>query len=99
MPKITHRNPPPQEVSQEKETTKDSYEEFSERVLITHRLASSYGWTYKQIWSETPYPILKSLCKLLDKLEHDQHKFINIIEAAVFKNLKRYVEAMTPKKE
>jgi len=65
------------------------YEEFNEKDLITHRLASAYGWTYKQIWHETPYTTIKALCKILDKLEKDQDRFVSPIEAAIFKCLLR----------
>lgn len=72
------------------------YSEFSEKVIITHKLASAYGWDYFQIWGSEdgsvkgcPYPILKDIIKLLDMLEKDQNAFVNINEAGHYKNLLR----------
>lgn len=65
------------------------YDDIDEDVKITHKLASNYGWTWKQIWKETPYPKLKQLLKLIDMLENDQNAFLCPCEIASYKNLIR----------
>ena len=86
---------PPDEPIEEIEVPPEAKDELEEMVRITHKLASTYGWSYKEIWDETPYPILKRLYVHILALEGDQEKFLNATEAAIYKSLKR----MYPKKE
>lgn len=70
------------------------YSGFSEKTIILHKLASNYGWTYKDIFGPPedcpcPYPTVKEIVKLLDMLEKDQAAFLSPIEAAEYKNLLR----------
>lgn len=65
------------------------YEEFDEQITVTHKLASTYGWTYHYIWHELPYPILKGLVKYIDMLQKDQDRFFCPEEIAGYKNLVR----------
>ncbi len=41
------------------------YDDFDEKVKITHKLAEIYGWTWKEIWEDTPYPVVKQLLQLI----------------------------------
>lgn len=68
---------------------KGDYADFSQKALITHKLASAYGWNHDEIWKMCPYPLMKELLKLLDTLEKDQKVFISPVEAAIFKCLLR----------
>lgn len=67
----------------------DEYSEFDQQIIITHKLAMAYKWSYNQIWEETPYPVIKGLMKLLTLLERDQEAFLCPEEVAGYKNLVR----------
>ena len=86
---------PPDKPIEEPEVNEKPKDELEEIIRITHKLASTYGWSYKEIWDETPYPILKRLYIHILALEGDQEKFLNAAEVAMYKTLKR----MYPKKE
>lgn len=68
--------------------SKDKYKGIDADVIAFHKLASMYGWSWKD-YKECPYPILKQLLKLIDTLESDQQAFLCPEEAAGFKNLLR----------
>ena len=66
-----------------------NYEDLDTRIVVTHKLASLYGWTWKEIWEQTPYEVIKELIKLIDALEKDEGAFLCPEERAGYKNLLR----------
>ena len=74
-------------LEQEQEDYDD--EEYQEKVRITHKLASTYGWTYHYIWQYLPYKMMKALSAHIDELRKDQDRFLCPEEIAGYKNLLR----------
>lgn len=71
------------------EEEKTGYDQFSQKVLITHKFADAYGWDHDQIWKKLPYPDMKEHLKLFEMLENDDNAFTGRVEAAIFKCMKR----------
>ena len=70
------------------------YSKFDEDVIIAHKLASLYSWSWFDIFGvPLPYPKLKQLLELRSELENDENAFIDSTEVAIFKNLKRMFPA------
>lgn len=62
--------------------------EYDERVLLFHKLAGYYKWTWED-FLKTPYPVLKQLSRLLDEKANDQKAYIGYEEVGMLKNLIR----------
>lgn len=69
---------------QESETEKS----LKDQCRIFHKLAGFYKWTWQE-FRDTPWPVIKNLCEILDEAAQDMDTFLSYDEYSEFKNLKR----------